>query len=140
VHALGHRAAKPEAIQAILAAMNDPDERVRTAAVYSLLNIEPNPFRHRSQAQQLSNQGLQTAIWALKRWAQDPDVSQQKKTAIPPLLETLMAEQRARWHLKGLLVVEGCQVLCTATHPQAATWTQQTVPTRLDDLMAASFQ
>ena len=98
VSGLGHyQAAEPAATQAILAAMNDPDERVRTAAVYSLLNIDPNPFKHRSQAQQLSNQGLQTAIWALKRWAQDPYVNQQKKTAIPPLLETLMVEQRARW-------------------------------------------
>ncbi|MEP1062804.1 HEAT repeat domain-containing protein [Stenomitos frigidus AS-A4] len=98
VSGLGHyRAAEPAATQAILAAMNDPDERVRTAAVYSLLNVAPNPFRHRSQAQQLSNQGLQTAIWELKESAKDPYVNQQKKTAIPPILETLMAEQRARW-------------------------------------------
>jgi HEAT repeat protein len=98
VSGLGHyRAAEPAATQAILAAMNDPDERVRQSAIHSLLNIDPNPFRHRSQAQQLSNQGLQTAIWALKRWAQDPYVNQQQKTAIPPLLETLMVEQRARW-------------------------------------------
>jgi hypothetical protein len=70
---------------------------VRESAVDSLLKIDPNPLRHRSQAKQLSNQGLQTAIWALKQWVKDPEVKQWTKTAIPPLLETLMAEQRARW-------------------------------------------
>ncbi len=99
LHALRyHRAAEPEATQAILAAMNDPNAWVRQSAVNSLLSIEPNPLRHRSQAQQLSNQGLQTAIWELKQWAKNPEVGEWSKTAIPPLLETLMAEQRARWH------------------------------------------
>jgi len=98
LHALRyHRAAEPAATQAILAAMSDPNAWVRQSAVSSLLKIDPNPLRHRSQAQQLSNQGLQTAIWELKRWAQNPEVKQWTKTAIPPLLETLMAEQRVRW-------------------------------------------
>lgn len=97
VRGLGHhRAAEPEATQAILAAMSDPDAWVRQSAVYSLLRIEPNPLRHRRHAQQLSSQGLQTAIWALKESAKDPDVKQWTKTAIPPILKTLMAEQRAR--------------------------------------------
>ncbi|MBD2102509.1 HEAT repeat domain-containing protein [Leptolyngbya sp. FACHB-261] len=94
--ALGQKVAEPEATKALIEAISDQDARVRTSAVYSLLKIEPNPLINQSNLEKLSDQGLKTAIWALERWSKGPDVENWKKTAIPPILNALIAERSSR--------------------------------------------
>jgi HEAT repeat protein len=77
--------ATPESTKALIEAISDPDERVRTAAVQGMLRIEPNSLINQSNLKKLSNQGLKTAIWLLENRKEEQGWRDGAKNYIRPL-------------------------------------------------------
>jgi hypothetical protein len=87
--------ATPESTKALIEAISDPDERVRTVAVYNVLRREPNSLINQSNLKKLSDQGLKTAIWMLERSTEEEGWVE-VKNYIPSILKTLIAERNSR--------------------------------------------
>jgi HEAT repeat protein len=88
--------ATPESTKALIEAISDPDARVRTAAVYGVLQIEPNSLINKSNLKKLSDQGLKTAIWMLERPTEEQGWVERAKNYIPSILKALIAERNSR--------------------------------------------
>ncbi|MBD1830478.1 HEAT repeat domain-containing protein [Microcoleus vaginatus GB1-A2] len=87
--------ATPESTKALIEAISDPDERVRTQAVYNVVRIEPSSLINQSNLKKLSDQGLKTAIWMLESPTEEPGWVG-AKNYIPSILKALIAERNSR--------------------------------------------
>jgi HEAT repeat protein len=94
--ALSNKATEPESTKALIEAISDPDARVRTAAVYGVLRIEPNSLINKSNLKKLSDQGLKTAIWMLESRTEEQGWVDGAKNYIPSILKALIAERNSR--------------------------------------------
>jgi len=94
--ALGNKATEPESTKALIEAISDPDERVRTEAVAGVLRIEPNSLINQSNLKKLSDQGLKTAIWMLENRKEEQGWRDGAKNYIPSILKALIAERNSR--------------------------------------------
>jgi|SRR6476661_703341 len=88
--------ATPESTKALIEAISDPDERVRTEAVQGVLRIEPNSLINQSNLKKLSDQGLKTAIWMLENRKEEQGWRDGAKNYIPSILKALIAERNSR--------------------------------------------
>jgi HEAT repeat protein len=88
--------ATPESTKALIEAISDPDDRVRTAAVQGVLRIEPNSLINPSNLKKLSDQGLRTAIWMLEGRREEQGWMDGAKNYIPSILKALIAERNSR--------------------------------------------
>jgi len=88
--------ATPESTKALIEAISDPDDRVRTAAVQGVLRIEPNSLINQSNLKKLSDQGLKTAIWMLEGRREEQGWMDGAKNYIPSILKALIAERNSR--------------------------------------------
>jgi HEAT repeat protein len=88
--------ATPESTKALIEAISDPDERVRTEAVAGVLRIEPNSLINQSNLKKLSDQGLKTAIWMLENRKEEQGWRDGAKNYIPSILKALIAERNSR--------------------------------------------
>jgi HEAT repeat protein len=88
--------ATPESTKALIEAISDPEDRVRTEAVYGVLQIEPNSLINQSNLKKLSDQGLKTAIWMLERPTEEEGWVDGAKNYIPSILKALIAERNSR--------------------------------------------
>jgi HEAT repeat protein len=93
--ALSNKATEPESTKALIEAISDPDERVRTTAVHNVLRREPNSLINQSNLKKLSDQGLKTAIWMLERPTEEEGWVE-AKNYIPSILKALIAERNSR--------------------------------------------
>ena len=94
--ALSNKATEPESTKALIEAISDPDERVRTAAVAGVLRIKPNSLINQSNLKKLSDQGLKTAIWMLENRKEEQGWRDGAKNYIPSILKALIAERNSR--------------------------------------------
>jgi len=94
--ALSNKATEPESTKALIEAISDPDERVRTAAVAGVLRIKPNSLINQSNLKKLSDQGLKTAIWMLENRKEEQGWRDGAKKYIPSILKALIAERNSR--------------------------------------------
>jgi HEAT repeat protein len=94
--ALSNKATEPESTKALIEAISDPDERVRTEAVVGVLRIEPNSLINQSNLKKLSDQGLKTAIWMLENRKEEQGWRDGAKNYIPSILKALIAERNSR--------------------------------------------
>jgi HEAT repeat protein len=88
--------ATPESTKALIEAISDPEDRVRTEAVDGVLQIEPNSLINQSNLKKLSDQGLRTAIWMLERRTEERGWVDGAKNYIPSILKALIAERNSR--------------------------------------------
>ena len=88
--------ATPESTKALIEAISDPDDRVRTEAVAGVLQIEPNSLINQSNLKKLSDQGLKTAIWMLENRKEEQGWMDGAKNYIPSILKALIAERNSR--------------------------------------------
>lgn len=88
--------ATPESTKALIEAISDPEDRVRTVAVDGVLEIKPNLLINQSNLKKLSDQGLRTAIWVLEGRRKDPQWKDWAKKYAPPILKALIAENNSR--------------------------------------------
>lgn len=88
--------ATPESTKALIEAISDPEDRVRTEAVDGVLQIEPNSLINQSNLKKLSDQGLKTAIWMLENRKEEQGWRDGAKNYIPSILKALIAERNSR--------------------------------------------
>jgi HEAT repeat protein len=88
--------ATPESTKALIEAISDPEDRVRTVAVAGVLRIEPNSLINQSNLKKLSDQGLRTAIWMLEGRREEQGWLDGAKNYIPSILKALIAERNSR--------------------------------------------
>jgi len=88
--------ATPESTKALIEAISDPEDRVRTEAVVGVLRIEPNSLINKSNLKKLSDQGLRTAIWMLESRREEQGWVDGAKNYIPSILKALIAERNSR--------------------------------------------
>lgn len=88
--------ATPESTKALIEAISDPEDAVRTVAVDGVLGIEPNLLINQSNLKKLSDQGLRTAIWILEGRIKDPQGKDWAKKYAPPILKALIVERNSR--------------------------------------------
>jgi HEAT repeat protein len=88
--------ATPESTKALIEAISDPEDRVRTEAVVGVLHIEPNSLINQSNLKKLSDQGLKTAIWMLENRKEEQGWLDGAKNYIPSILKALIAERNSR--------------------------------------------
>jgi HEAT repeat protein len=88
--------ATPESTKALIEAISDPEDRVRTVAVEGVLRIEPNSLINQSNLKKLSDQGLKTAIWMLENRKEEQGWRDGAKNYIPSILKALIAERNSR--------------------------------------------
>jgi len=88
--------ATPESTKALIEAISDPEDRVRTEAVDGVLQIEPNSLINQSNLKKLSDQGLKTAIWMLESRREEQGWMDGAKNYIPSILKALIAERNSR--------------------------------------------